>query len=321
MEVNSGDLSDYIQLQREIKRLNEDISHLNEQNRDLITKLKVSESASNNQRLLDELAEKQHACDRLTLELKESHEENKREKLMQLQDRKQVEAESEKLRKENADLRAKLDEKTGEVSALGQQINELNMSINEFRANDSTLFAELEKKTEEFVAKLNDLKEENSKLIVQKASLEERVNMVNSNQAAAEDLKASSNESQLAEELALLKQQYNQIYTFLEQKNQESLSYYNEIQRLNTIVSEVTKELAAAKELNENLREQCDTLLKEVELQQKMVDELNQQTYELNKTFEQAMHQQQQQDELASYQGNVTTDAEEEEEKASNRIR
>jgi hypothetical protein len=89
----------------------------------------------------------------------------------------------------------------------------------------------------------------------------------------------------------------------MEQKNTESLSYYNEIQRLNTIVSELTKELLDAKQLNENLREQCDTLLKELELQQRMVDELQQQTYELNKTFEQAMQQQQQQQlELAEEQ-------------------
>jgi chromosome segregation ATPase len=308
LEVNSGDLSDYIQLQKEIKRLNEDISHLNEQNRELITKLKANESASNNQRLVDELAEKQHAYDRLQLELKEAHEESKREKLMQLQDRKQMEAESEKLRKENIELKSKLDEKVSEVSALGQQINELNMSINAFRENDASLFAELEKKTEEFVAKLNDLKEENSKLIAEKTSLVERLN---SNENA--DASANSINNSQAEELALLKQQYNQIYSFLEQKNQESLSYYNEIQRLNAVVFELTKELTSAKELNENLKEQCDTLLKEVELQQKMVDELNQQTYELNKTFEQAMHQQQQQDELASYQGNVTTDPEDEE--------
>ncbi len=306
--MNSGDLSDYIQLQKEIKRLNEDISHLNEQNRELITKLKANESASNNQRLVDELAEKQHAYDRLQLELKEAHEESKREKLMQLQDRKQMEAESEKLRKENIELKSKLDEKVSEVSALGQQINELNMSINAFRENDASLFAELEKKTEEFVAKLNDLKEENSKLIAEKTSLVERLN---SNENA--DASANSINNSQAEELALLKQQYNQIYSFLEQKNQESLSYYNEIQRLNAVVFELTKELTSAKELNENLKEQCDTLLKEVELQQKMVDELNQQTYELNKTFEQAMHQQQQQDELASYQGNVTTDPEDEE--------
>jgi len=71
----------------------------------------------------------------------------------------------------------------------------------------------------------------------------------------------------------------------LEQKNQESLNYYNEIQRLNQLVSELTNELQNAKNINENLNEQYDNLVKEFQLEQKMVDDLNQQTYELNNTL------------------------------------
>ena len=71
----------------------------------------------------------------------------------------------------------------------------------------------------------------------------------------------------------------------MEQKNQESLNYYNEIQRLNQLVSELTNELQNAKNINENLNEQYDNLVKEFQLEQKMVDDLNQQTYELNNTL------------------------------------
>jgi hypothetical protein len=71
----------------------------------------------------------------------------------------------------------------------------------------------------------------------------------------------------------------------LEQKNQESLNYYNEIQRLNQLVSELTNELQNAKNINENLNEQYENLVKEFQLEQNMVDDLNQQTYELNNTL------------------------------------
>jgi len=80
---------------------------------------------------------------------------------------------------------------------------------------------------------------------------------------------------------------YKNIY-----KNQESLSYYNEIQRLNQIVSDLNKELQDAKTENDNLTEQYEYLVKEFNIEQKMVDELNmhivdlnQQTFELNNTL------------------------------------
>jgi hypothetical protein len=87
------------------------------------------------------------------------------------------------------------------------------------------------------------------------------------------------------EELNQLKQQYNQVYSYLEQKNAESLSYYNEIQRLNGVLSELNQELLNAKSYNENLIEQYDNLVKECQLEQKIVEDLNQQINELNKTF------------------------------------
>ena len=87
------------------------------------------------------------------------------------------------------------------------------------------------------------------------------------------------------EELNLLKQQYTDMYIYLEQKNQESLKYYNEIQRLNLVISEVNTELQIAKNLSINLNEQYDNLVKEFQLEQNMVDDLNQQTYELNNTL------------------------------------
>ena len=98
-------------------------------------------------------------------------------------------------------------------------------------------------------------------------------------------IQTETNDETNQEELAFFKAQYNQIYTYLEHKNQESLSYYNEIQRLNLVLSELNVELRNSKNMNDHLTEQYDNLLKEVQVEQKMVDDLNQQTSELNKTL------------------------------------
>jgi len=90
---------------------------------------------------------------------------------------------------------------------------------------------------------------------------------------------------QKIDELAFFKNQYNQIYGYLEQKNVESLSYYNEIQRLNSVICGLNAELQTAKNQNESLSEQYELLIKDFQLQQTMLDELNQQTSELNLTL------------------------------------
>lgn len=116
--------------------------------------------------------------------------------------------------------------------------------------------------------------------------LQEELKVFTDREANKEPLeKDTSNLLSLEEEFNQLKQQYNQIYSYLEQKQAESLSYYNEIQRLNAILSELNNELLNTKSVNENLNEQYDNLVKECQLEQKMVDDLNQQIEELNKTF------------------------------------
>ncbi len=94
-----------------------------------------------------------------------------------------------------------------------------------------------------------------------------------------------SSDEQKLDELVFFKNQYNQIYGYLEQKNVESLSYYNEIQRLNSVLCELNGELQAAKSQNQSLSEQYELLVKDFQLQQTMLDELNQQTSELNLTL------------------------------------
>ena len=90
----------------------------------------------------------------------------------------------------------------------------------------------------------------------------------------------------------MLREQYSQIYGFLEAKNVESLSYYNEIQRLNGILAELNSELSEAKTANASLSEQCENLSKEMDLQEKLIDELSTQTIELTRNIETAVRQQ-----------------------------
>jgi chromosome segregation ATPase len=118
--------------------------------------------------------------------------------------------------------------------------------------------------------------------------------------------------------LALVKEKYNQIYSYLEQKNEESLSYYNEIQRLNVVVSNLNQELLNVRTLNENLNEQYENLVKEFQLEQKMVDDLNVHTFELNKTLQStATALQQQKEELEDAQVKIKGENEEEIESTS----
>ena len=95
------------------------------------------------------------------------------------------------------------------------------------------------------------------------------------NKQKSESIEESASSLNQPDELAFFKTQYNQIYACLEHKNVESLGYYNEIQRLNTVLCSLTYE-------NETLNEQYDNLAKECQMQQTTLDDLNQQTSELN---------------------------------------
>lgn len=284
--------------------------------------LQLAELKKNSENDLDE---KEKLLDSLRLELKQQQQSIQQDKLMQMQEQKQERQEIAKLKSENTELKIKLDEKLSEITLLGAQINELNDSLNKLKSNDSALFNELKLKTEQFLVELNtanqeiaSLKSEKDTLIEQrkqfefvldektketsqlKSEVQKNIQHLAAQSQAMkklqEDLKNSEHEKieqecqteqmeSHSDELSLLKHQYNQIYAYLEQKNQESLSYYNEIQRLNLVISELNRELLNSKSLNENLNEQYEALLKGFQLEQKIVEDLNQQTFELNSTL------------------------------------
>ena len=231
-----------------------------------------------------------------------------------MQDEKQERKEIERLSVENRDLKLKLDEKQDEIKQLGEQMNDLNTSIANLKSNDSSFLAELQQKTEQFLFQLDaantelaSLRSQNTEYVEQQRQFEfvleektretsqlkieaqQNIQHLSAQSKAMEklqqDLKEQEKRETKNDELDLLKQQYDQVYTYLEQKNQESLNYYNEIQRLNQVVSKLTDDLQNAKNINENLNEQYDNLVKEFQLEQKMVDDLNQQTSELNNTL------------------------------------
>ncbi len=237
----------------------------------------IQSEKDSNLNLKQSLDATQSECDRLQLELKQQQQIAQQEKILQYH---QENTQLEHFKTENKDLKLKLDEKIKEVNLLGEQISELNQNINDLKSNDSSLFNELKQSTERFVQQLDDANHELADLRAQNEALKQ-------NNAHGAELES-------------LREQYNQVYSYLEQKNLESLNYYNEIQRLNVIVSELNKELQNSKTINENLTEQCDTLLRELDLQQKMVEELNQQTSELNKTINVAVQQQLEQDSCLS---------------------
>lgn len=273
-----------------------------------------------------ELDKKEKLVDSLQLELKQQQQSMQQEKLLQFQEQKNEKHEIGKLKSENTELKIKLDEKMCEINLLGEQISDLNENLKQLKTNDAKLFNELKQKTEQFLTEIdtsntqiNQLKLDNERLVEQREQfeflIEEKVRensqlkldvqthlqhisaQSKAIQKLQEDLKAmktsrdeqSTNRTDLAaqsDELALVKEKYNQIYGYLEQKNLESLSYYNEIQRLNVVVSNLNQELLNVRTLNENLSEQYDNLVKEFQLEQKMVDDLNLHTFELNKTLQ-----------------------------------
>jgi hypothetical protein len=157
-------------------------------------------------------------------------------------------------------LQFKLDEKINETKLLSDQINDLNRNINNLKEEDNKLFDELTVKTQQFVTELETTKKEND-------------NLRNSMQ---------QNETGLRNELEQLQQQYNQIYSYLENKNNESLQYYNEIQRLNAIASQLTLQLDEKNELNAKLNDQYENILKDFQRGQKIVEDLDEETKEWN---------------------------------------
>jgi chromosome segregation ATPase len=305
-DAKSDEISNYKQ---KIALLKKKINEINETH--------AAEKASYENTLIEsniKLQEQEKQIDSLTLELKQQQQSIHQEKLLQMQDEKQEGKEIERLSVENRELKLKLDEKQDEIKQLGEQMNDLNTSIANLKSNDSSFLAELQQKTEQFLFQLDaanteiaSLKNQNSEYAEQQRQFEfvleektretsqlkieaqQNIQHLSAQSKAMEklqqDLKEQEKRETKNDELDLLKQQYDQVYTYLEQKNQESLNYYNEIQRLNQVVSELTDDLQNAKNINENLNEQYDNLVKEFQLEQKMVDDLNQQTSELNNTL------------------------------------
>ena len=278
-----------------------------------------------NETLKSDLETAHKLSDSLSLELKQLQQSINQEKLIQLQEEKHDKQSIKSLTTENAELKLKLDEKSVEINSLCDQVSLLNENINSIKSNDSTLIAELEQKTQQFLVQLesantqvNQLKselehsneqrkqfefvlDEKSRESSQlKLDVKKHLQHIEAQSKALEKLQlelkqsettqtatneeAKSSKEQL-DELNFFKQQYNQIYGYLEQKNVESLNYYNEIQRLNVVLSDLNRELKSAKALNDNLNEQYENLAREFQLEQKIVDDLNEQTVELNKTL------------------------------------
>ncbi len=311
-----------------------------------------------------ELEKKDKLVETLKLELKQQQQMMQQEKLLQFQEQKNEKLELSKLRSENTELKIKLDEKICEINLLGEQISDLNENLKQLKANDGKLFNELKQKTEQFLAEIdssntqnNQLKVENEKLVEQRKQfeflIEEKVRenaqlkldvqthlqhisaQAKAIQKLQEDLKfietsrddhqSATKKDSESEELALVKDKYNQIYSYLEQKNEESLSYYNEIQRLNVVVSNLNQELSNVRLLNENLSEQYENLVKEFQLEQKMVDDLNLHTFELNKTLQSTANAlQQKKEELDDSQLKIKTEHKEvnvnDEDESTNRL-
>lgn len=120
------------------------------------------------------LEEKQNEIDSLKLELKQQQHSIQQEKLMQMQELKQDKQELGKLKTENTELKIKLDEKLSEIKLLGDQINDLNANINTLKSADSTLFTELQAKTEQFLAQLGNANNEIAALKIEKEKLTEQ---------------------------------------------------------------------------------------------------------------------------------------------------
>lgn len=307
---------DNSKLSKEIKELKETVSQLeNEKNSNVESARNQSQEK---QAKLDNYVKE---VDSLNLELKQLQESVNQEKLIQITEQKAIMQQLESLNIDNNDLKSKMYEKDSELVFSKNQINELESNFILLKKDNSDISNELQQKTEEFQHQLNILNSEILQLKCESDSLKEQkrqfefvldektceisklkneikthLQHIEAQSKAIEKQqdeltalisKSESNidENKKLEELTFFKTQYNEIYGYLEQKNVESLNYYNEIQRLNVILSELNRELQLAKTQNETSNEQYENLVKEFQLQQKMVEELNQQTSELNTTL------------------------------------
>lgn len=136
---------------------------------------------------------------------------------------------------------------------LGNQINDLNLNLNTLRSNDSALFVELETKAEQFFQQLDkanfeiaNLKEEREQLIERqkqfefildektreasflKTEVQKHIQHISAQGQAIEKLqddlkqnkKNESNNEAEKEELNELKVRYNELYSYVEKKNE-----------------------------------------------------------------------------------------------------
>ena len=155
----------------------EEIDALNKQ----IEELKVNweNEKKMNEELTLEKGRGEKELDALKLELKQAQQSLNQEKMLQMQEQKQERQEIAKLKSENTELKIKLDEKLSETKLLGDQINELNMSLNGLKSADASLFSELQQKTQQFLAELDScnqqialLKSDKDALIEQRKQFE-----------------------------------------------------------------------------------------------------------------------------------------------------
>jgi hypothetical protein len=191
-----------------------------------------------------------------------------------------------------------LDDKVRQISQLKASVNEHLAHIEAQSKTVSGLEAELQAERESKARKVEDTDDQTQTANtgtetdkVHTASTASETEIVNKVQTATEtETEEAPLTEQKLEELAFFKTQYNQIYGYLEQKNVESLGYYNEIQRLNLVLSDQSRQLQEAQSQNEELNAQYETLCKDFQLHQQMVEELNEQTTALNETLSDTKH-------------------------------
>jgi chromosome segregation ATPase len=288
---NLKNISESETLNANIESLRKENDLANERIQNILSETKLSENAL---KQLNQNQEEQ--IDSLKLEVKQLQQIINQEKMIQIQEHKQKTLQLDDLKAETGSLKSSLNDKLNKIKLLKDEITDLNMNIACLKSNDLSLTNQLKISNQ----KISQLDTEKEQLIEQKKQFEfmleeknressqlkndvqKHLQHIGAQSKALEKLQAElklmlakHENDEETEEVAFLKQQYNQIYSCLEHKNQESLSYYNEIQRLNLVVSDLNKEILNAKNFNENLTEQYENLVKEFQVEQKIVEELN----------------------------------------------
>jgi len=288
---NLKNISELETLNANIESLRKENDLANERIQNILSETKLSENAL---KQLNQNQEEQ--IDSLKLEVKQLQQIINQEKMIQIQEHKQKTLQLDDLKAETGSLKSSLNDKLNKIKLLKDEITDLNMNIACLKSNDLSLTNQLKISNQ----KISQLDTEKEQLIEQKKQFEfmleeknressqlkndvqKHLQHIGAQSKALEKLQAElklmlakHENDEETEEVAFLKQQYNQIYSCLEHKNQESLSYYNEIQRLNLVVSDLNKEILNAKNFNENLTEQYENLVKEFQVEQKIVEELN----------------------------------------------